>query len=217
MRYVIFDLETAPIDDAGTYVEPATAPSNYKDPVKIAEYIREAEASAVAKCALDPDLCRIVALGVSESDNHAPPVVYPCFDVAGERHALECFWQIAARTTLVGFNCLTFDLPVILRRSLYLGVKAPSIQIDKYRHPDVIDLMQLLSFNGAIKAHSLAFYTNRFGLPVVQDDVTGADIGQLVQEGKWDAIEQHCRADVLRTKALALRVGAIPAHVEAVA
>ena len=213
MRYVMFDLETAPILDAATYIEPATAPSNYKDPVKIAEYIRQADAEAVAKAALDPALARIVALGYTTPEGE--PVVMLAPDEESERDAVRTFFREMKGATVVGFNCLSFDIPVLLTRARFLEISAPMIKLGRYQyqHPDVIDLMTVLNFDGAIKSHSLAFYTHRFGLPVVQDDVTGADIGQLVIEGQWDQIENHCRADVLRTQALARRIGAVPSSV----
>ena len=43
LRFVI-DIETAPLDDAAQYLEPAEAPGNYKDPAKIDAYIAEKNA-----------------------------------------------------------------------------------------------------------------------------------------------------------------------------
>lgn len=202
-RRLVFDIETAPLDEAPLYIESADAPSNYKDVAKIAAYIEEKNAEQLAKCSLDADLCRVVAISVLHEG--ANPVV-----VTGDDHSeklmLEWFWETTKDTHLVGFNCLSFDLPVLLRRSLYLGVKAPLIQIDKYRHPDVTDLMMVLSFNGALKFRGLSFYAKRFGFEV-PDAIDGSEVGRAVLEGRWDDIEQHVKADVLRTAHLADRCG----------
>lgn len=107
--------------------------------------------------------------------------------------------------TLVGFNILAFDLPVLLRRSQYLGLTAPYINLDRYRTPHC-DLMQKLSFNGALKFHSLTFYGKRFAVGV-PDATKGSDIAALVQAENWAAVEAHCRADVETTAALAERLG----------
>lgn len=202
---IVFDIETAPLADAADYIEPAEAPANYKDPVKIAAAIAEKNAENLSRCGLDVDLCRIVALGWMREDEdvpHAALVTEPGAEVT----VLRDFWASVGDRTLVGFNCLGFDLPVLLRRSLYLGVPVPSIQIDKFKHPQVLDLMRILDFNGAIRSRGLAFYCKRFGITVT-DTLTGADIAQAVTEGRWDAIQGHVEADVQRTAQLASKVG----------
>lgn len=199
---LIFDIETAPLPEAVDYIEPSSAPSNYKDEAKIAAYIESQNAENLSKCGLDVDLCRVVAVGYWLEDGHAPIVT----SGGDEAEMLRLFWRAAEDRHLVGFNCLGFDLPVLLRRSLYLGVKTPDIQIDRFKHPQVTDLMQLLSFNGVLKFRGLAFYTKRFGFDVA-DELTGADIAQAVLEGRWKAIDAHVRADVERTALLAGKLG----------
>lgn len=201
----IFDIETAPIDGAAAYLESATAPANYKDPAKIAAYIEEANQAALAKAALDVDLCRVVAIGIgrgSSVDVSTAP------SEAHEREILKCFWQDIGNTELCGYNVLDFDLPVLLRRSLYLDVDAPKIEVGRYRHDRVIDLMQLLSFDGKLKFRGLSFYCKRFGIPNA-DETTGADVGAMVERGDWDGVRTHCRQDVEKTVALARRVGVL--------
>jgi hypothetical protein len=202
---ICFDIETAPLEDAASYMGDVTvdAPSNYKDPIKIAAYIAAARAEQLDRCALDVDLCRIVAIGW-QCETRAPEVMLST--AAAEAEMLALFWMTAGDHHLVGFNCLGFDLPVLLRRSLYLGVRAPLVQIDRFKHPRVTDLMDELSFAGKLKARSLAFYTRRFGIDV-PDSVQGAQIGALVAAGEWDQVKSHCLADVQRTAFLAARLG----------
>jgi hypothetical protein len=103
---------------------------------------------------------------------------------------------------------------VLLRRSQYLGLNAPAYQIDKFRHPQITDLAQVLSFNGAVRMRSLAFYAKRFGVEV-SDSITGANVAQKVAEGDWGAIRTHVSADVAKTAALAAKLGYF--HLDAVA
>jgi hypothetical protein len=201
---LIFDIETAPLAEAVDYLEPVEAPANYKDPLKIAAYIEEKAAQEVSKCALDPDLCRVVAIGWWSEDQPSPEAVMAYGD--DEADLLRAFWRVANGRHLIGFNCLAFDLPVLLRRSLYLGVLTPSVAIDKYRHPDVTDLQQVLSFNGAIRMRGLSFYCKRFGFEIA-DGLTGAEIPQAVAEGRWAEVETHVMADVKKTAMLATQVG----------
>jgi len=210
MAPMIVDIECVGIDTASDFLEPVEAPSNYKDPAKIESYIAEATAKQIERCGLDPDLCRIVALGHGEADGKDHVIL--CRDEETEAAALESFWQqvtngITTRT-LVSFNGFGYDLPVLMRRSQYLGVAYPTLNLDRYRSPH-IDLMQRLSFNGAIKAHGLKFYAARFGMPI-QDETDGSQIAELVKAGNWKAVEEHCLSDLLLTRFIAQKLRLIP-------
>jgi hypothetical protein len=211
MSALIVDIECCGIDTASDYLEPVEAPSNYKDTAKIEAYIKEAMAKAIDRCALDPDLCRIVALGAGEVEGHDTVLI--CRDEETEAAALEALGKritnaAGVARTIVSFNGFGYDLPVLMRRAQYLGVNFPVLNIDKYRSPH-IDLMQRLSFNGAIKPHGLRFYASRFGM-VVNDPSTGADIAALVKAGDWKAVEEHCLADLAQTRFLAQKLRLIP-------
>ena len=206
-RTLVFDTEAAPILNAADYLEPVSAPSNYTKPEAIANYVAKAEAEQLAKCALDPDLARIVALGLIVDGE---VTVDTAKDEGQERALLAAFWFMLGDypyPRLIGFNCLGYDLPLIYRRSLYLGVTPKPIAMGKYKHPDVDDLMMVLSFDGAQKFHSLDFYCKRFNLDVPTDPVKGKDIGALVAANDWEAIAHHCRCDVIRTAMLGARMG----------
>jgi predicted PolB exonuclease-like 3'-5' exonuclease len=209
---IVFDVEAVAIDGAGNYLEPVAAPGNYKDPEKIAAYCEQAQREALNRAALDIDLGRIVALGTM-GDGESEPTVNLARDEDDERDILIEFWATVtapgfSRPTLIGFNCLGYDLPLMLRRSLYLDVKTPRFQMGKYRHDGIEDLMLSLSFDGAVKYRGLSFYAKRFGLDV-EDDTTGKDIAALHAAGDWEGIKAHCAADVRKTAMLARRVGVL--------
>jgi hypothetical protein len=204
-RRLVFDIETVALPDAGEYLEPVDAPANYKDPVKIAAFIAEGTQQALLKAGLDVDLCRIVAVGWALEGDEPAAVTIEQFN-GNEALMLKSFWMLLQDHHLVGFNCLGFDLPVLLRRSLYLGVHAPNIQIDRFKHPRVTDLMDELSYGGKLKFRGLAFYCKRFGIDV-PDTLTGADVAAAVASGDWAEVEAHVRADVRKTSLLAARMG----------
>jgi predicted PolB exonuclease-like 3'-5' exonuclease len=213
MNPICVDIETVAIADADTYLEPVSAPVNYKDEAKIAAYIAEERARQIDRAALDLDLNRIIALGIKEPGQ---PTFVMTEQDSGEAVMLNTLWDTwngwAKRHApmLVTFGGINFDVPVLLRRSLYLGIKAPYIQNDRYKHPQQIDLASILSMNGSLKMRGLQFFLQRFGYPGGGQDVTGKDIGQLYAEGNWQAIADHCRADVDGTAWLAERIGAVP-------
>jgi hypothetical protein len=217
-RSLVFDIETAPITDAATYIDTSSfaAPSNWKDPEKIKANVEEQKATAIGKAALDPDLARIVAIGLYTDDSNFSVSIA---DTAQQEiTAIELFWESLGPypyPRLIGFNVLGFDLPVIIRRSQYLGIKTKPLQMGKYRHQDVDDLMTILNFDGAIKTHSLKFYAHRFGV-LVPDPVDGKDIGALVEAKDWPAISNHCKADLFTTAALARKLGVMSEQPEMV-
>jgi len=94
-RSLVFDIETYPIDGAADYLEPVSAPSNYSKPEAIASYIAKETANQLSKCALDPDLCRIVALGAYRSDSDW--AVDVARDERDEAVALAAFWESLQR------------------------------------------------------------------------------------------------------------------------
>jgi DNA polymerase elongation subunit (family B) len=207
---IVCDIETYALPDAAEFIDEPTAPSNWKDPDKIAEYVREATAKAISRCALDIDLCQIVAVGIYDPEADQPITLHLASNGVEEGAALEAFWEAARHRSIVGFNILNFDLPVLIRRSQYLNVDYPhTISVDRYRSTHV-DLAELLSFNRKISPwRSLDFYCRRFGIDV-PDLVKGKDIDALVKAEDWAGVARHCRSDILKTKLLAERLGVLP-------
>lgn len=206
-RFLLCDVETVPHPDAHQWAEPVKAARNLKDPEKVAADLSEKSRKQADEFGLDPDCNRIVALGFHVVGGPDPE----CFlmrDEFEERQHLLQFWELYLQsrdTRLVTFNGFRFDLPVLMRRSMYLDVPYPLLSIDRYRS-EHIDVWQRLSFNGAIPAHSLAFYARRFGFTTL-DKVDGSQIAALVAEERWEEVRQHCLSDVGLTHAVANRLG----------
>jgi hypothetical protein len=201
-----FDIETYQDPVVITWLPAPEAPSNYKKQEAIDAYVAEATATRNAKLALHPATCRIVSIGWTVLPNVAAVTVCPDVDV--ERAALEAFWRHFAAPDAypVGFNCVGFDLPVLVTRSLLMGVTHPRLSLRKYGSPDCTDLMLDLSQGGVVDYKGLDFWCQRFGLDVPKDATTGKDIAALVEAGDWAGVEAHNRADVIKTYALARRV-----------
>ena len=214
MRLVL-DIETYSLDDAAAFLEEPTAPANYKDPEKIAAYIEQQRAKDLSRCALDVDLCCLVAIGYTHPVTGAIEVLTMGTETS-ERSFLRAFWDTVAGHDFIGFNLLSFDLPVLMRRSQYLGVtNYRDTPVDRYKTPH-IDLMERLSFNGKLKYRGLDFYCKRFGIHV-PDATSGADIDAMVKANDWAGVTAHCRADILKTKALAERLGVLEPAAQEVA
>lgn len=210
LPYVAFDIETVPMPGCESFVDMngISAPSNYKDEAKIAAYIAAEKKKRIERAGLDMDLCEIAAIGWEDQDAQGGVVLRQHFD---EDQMLKKFWSAAEGSALVGFNIWHFDLPVLVRRSLYLGVSVPnSIRLDSYK-PDgvaVLDVAHVLSFGRRDLLKSLGFYCQRFGISH-DDSVTGADIAALVAAGEWAKVSSHCYSDVFSTRLLAQRIGLV--------
>jgi len=200
---LIFDIETSALPDAADYIEIGDPPGNYKNPEAIAKWQSEERAKQLQRAALDVDLCRVVAIATPEASMIAA-------GGQSESDIIGNFWWHANHDgrVLGGFNVLSFDLPVLYRRSLYLGIKPPELQREKYKHRDVIDLADILSESGRLRLRSLDFYCRRFGIDIPAVG-KGEDVPGWVEAGAWDKVEQHVRADVARTAALAKRMGVL--------
>ena len=127
-RFCVFDIETAPLADAEVYLPLPKPRANLKDPVKIEADIREKTATLLDRAALDPDLCRIVAAGW-DCNGTAESAV--CEDASQERLLLERFWRQSQGTTLVEFNCLSFDLPVLPPAVALLGGAGTALLVEQ--------------------------------------------------------------------------------------
>ncbi len=211
MNYLILDIATCPIEGAEGFLEEPSAPANYKDPEKIAAYIVEKKADALAKAALDPDLGCISAIGLWAMDGSGPQVIR-CQDDDDERDALVLLARNLDATrvtysTLIGFNALKFDWPFLIRRAQYLGVHLP-LELDRYKSTH-IDLYDRLTMKGLCGAHSLGFYIKRLGWTDLVKPLSGAEEALAPSQGKWEELEASVIHDLTATKRLAEWMGVL--------
>mgnify|MGYP000187326328 CR=1 FL=1 len=206
-KWMIVDLETIAIDGVDSFIEEQSAPSNWKDPEKIAAYVADAKRAAAQKAALDIDLARIVCLGYWLSEEPEPTIA-TCKTEDDEKAALAQLLPYFKdfERTLIGFNSARYDWPLLMRRASYLGLPVPHINVDKYRTPNV-DLWQKLSFNGAISAHGLRWYARRLKWDDLLDADPlkdgGGDVAEAIAANRWDDVAWHCDTDVRLTHRLA--------------
>lgn len=222
MYFLVLDIETAPILNAADFlpVGDCAAPSNYTDPVKIAASVEKQRKALIEGAALDLDLARVVTIGTWTADSGT--VVVEPRNEDGERRALIDLADMLRRPSrdgndamLITFNGHKYDLPLLMRRARYLGVKFPELNMDRYKSPH-FDLYDLLCHKrNDLKAHSLRWYFRRLGYTDLIDADPlaggGGDVGQAVAEERWEDIAEHCRCDIEGTVRLARWMGILPA------
>jgi DNA polymerase elongation subunit (family B) len=200
---MFLDIETACNPETCTLMpEPVvSAPSNYKDPDKIAEYIRaeteKRRAEALDRAALDPDYGKILSIGFGFCDavsvfinrdaffpNGIDPETDPSLVVIAypEKDLIKLFWQnfAACNGNCIGYNILGFDLPYLLRRSMALCVPVPFVpNLAKFRTEPVTDLMMILYNWGSQTYKGLKQVAKIYGLPNDCPDVDGSQVAGL--------------------------------------
>jgi predicted PolB exonuclease-like 3'-5' exonuclease len=130
----------------------------------------------------------------------------------GEAALLRTFWSQLARSDrrgarLVTFNGRTFDGPFLMQRSAVLGV-APSRNLVPYRFSfnEHCDLLEVLTFFGAVPKVSLDYLCRAFGIETPKKDLDGSKVDAYFKEGRAREIAAYCAADVDATAALYRRL-----------
>jgi len=205
---VVIDFETSVIANIADYAnEVPKPPARMKDPEKIKAWIEERQAKQAEFAALDVDLARIVCVCWSTDGKKLGGGIAQ--DEKEEAALLRKFWDATRGKVFVGFNIIDFDLPLAIRRSQYLDVTHPDLDLGRYARNGPVDLMQILTWNGKLNYRRLEFYCKRFGIVGPEDKHTGADVPGLVMLGDWAAVKRHCAADVIKEWKLAERMGVI--------
>lgn len=203
---LVVDVASAPIEGAELFVEPAKAPSNYKDAEKIAAYVKEETARRVAEAGLDLDLARLTAFGFQDADGCRVDL---CKTETDERLVLTALGESLRRNPdlrLVTYNGFRFDLPLLMRRARYLGVPFPKINLDRYRSPHR-DLLLDLTDRDPSRSRPLGFYVRRLGWTDLVKPLEGAEESRVHETGRWDELARSVTHDVTATARLAEWLG----------
>ena len=128
-----------------------------------------------------------------------------------ERALLEDFSRFVgrARPVLVTYNGRSFDLPVIVMRSLCHAIPLPWYYRDRdvryrYSAEGHLDLCDWLAEHGAARAGKLDAIARLIGLPG-KLGVDGSQVEGLYRAGQLGSIQSYCLADVAQTALLFLR------------
>lgn len=124
------------------------------------------------------------------------------FISGNEPECLSRFWQTIEKfDQFVTFNGRGFDCPFIMLRSAVVGVK-PTRNLVPYRYDFAkhCDLLDQLTFYGAVRRFNLDFYCKTFGITSPKiEGITGLDMGPLFHAGKFREIAAYCLGDVVAT------------------
>lgn len=133
-RFVYFDIETIPCQDAEYLLELEASvkpPANLKKPESISAWLKEnrqkAAEEAMARTSFDGGRGHVCTIAWAKNDGEID-----CFHadtIAGERDVIEAFFgdlDEYHHQTLVGHNIAGFDIPFLCKRAIALGVTLPN-------------------------------------------------------------------------------------------
>lgn len=219
---VTLDIETVPTQLPWARIDLAAAvkpPATLKKPDSIAAWEASersaAEQEAIERTSFDGGLGQIVVIGWAVDDGEPLSVQVDDLTPESERRMLER-WVGAMRTayagtsgsrpTIVGHNCIAFDLPFLWKRAIVHGVRLP-LWFPRDPKPwgdSVFDTMT--QWSGVRERVSLDRLCKILGVPGKGTGPTGADVWPMVQRGEIEAVAEYCRDDVVRTRAVYRRM-----------
>ena len=169
-------------------------------------------AQCVCICMINADSGRGQVLYISddyEAGAGGPVEFVPCMD---ESELLTGFWDVVKKyDQVVTFNGRGLDVPFLYLRSAVRDVPITRKDWLGYRfattpHCDLADQLTFYSVggrDGAARRFNLDFYCKVFGIPSPKaEGVTGMDINDLMQAGRFQEIADYCVRDVVATTRL---------------
>jgi hypothetical protein len=169
-------------------------------------------------CCLFPPLARVVAVGMRNTDTGngmvltgigdsvitLPPelrVTHRALPAEGPLLAQVADIIMKQHACLLTFNGRRYDVPVLIHRMVIGGVPVPSALAhaanqkpwEKQYH---VDMLNELSFGGAVTPYSLEAYCIAYGLPNPKSDGDGAAVERLVAAGDVERLAQYVMRDV---------------------
>lgn len=219
---IFFDIETQANPENLALAPEPKAPGNLKDPAKIAAAIEEKRRDLIESAALDPDYGKVLSIGISyqgedEVEVFVVGMKFPvgfhpetnepmAWDVMTEADLLALFWDrfTLVRGACVGYNIIGFDLPFLMARSMYLGVKIPYIpNLARFRVEPITDLYAI-RYNWA-PGKGLKTVCKLLG---IQNECDGVD-GSQVKDMTPAQLSAYQVSDVKLTKALFDRMNGV--------
>ena len=121
-------------------------------------------------------------------------------ETGDERRILEAFWDVVKASRdwcFVSYNGLGFDLPFLLRRSIYLGVPPTTgLPLRPFAPDSHFDVMRLLSNWERSDTVRLDVVAELLGLAKSPAGMDGSQVLRLWRAGRIEEIEAYCLGDV---------------------
>jgi DNA polymerase elongation subunit (family B) len=163
--------------------------------------------------ALRPEFGHVICIGMGHDGRGRGDLETKALtarSVDDERAILDAFWDVVRsgrEWRWVTYNGLAFDLPYLLRRSIYLGVPPTTVlPLRPYAPDSHFDVMRLLANWERADAVRLEIVAELLGLQKTPPGMEGSQVLGLWRAGRVDEIEAYCLGDVRLAYEIFLRV-----------
>jgi DNA polymerase elongation subunit (family B) len=173
----------------------------------------------IQKMNLYPFTAQIIAIGMYNPDTERGKILFQSNErvdtfsdnemvhylSADERTILGLFWEdVIKYEQIITFNGRGFDCPFLMMRSAILGIRPTrNLLPNRYDTTQQCDLLEQLTFYGAIRKFNLDFYCKAFGIESPKSHgITGLDLGKLWEEQRYREIADYCLGDLKATAEL---------------
>ncbi len=169
--------------------------------------IKEQHEDRLKLLSTTPEYCKICSLAMADGNN---PVASRVIGLGyTEAELLELFWaNVGDGCTLVCYNGIYFDLPVIFYRSAMLGIEPTrQISLSKYSNRDVLDLFVRRFPNGNAspgRPGKLKQLARLAGLSIPAGDMEGSQVDHLMKTNP-KLVGEYCASDVAILRAYHLK------------
>ncbi|WP_114800894.1 3'-5' exonuclease [Moraxella canis] len=206
---LVFDIETIPDIDSGKRLYPNLRTLNDADALSALIALRQAEAGTEF---MRLPLHKIACLSFLWFDGDHFHLKSLTLQTMDERQILVNFFRaFDKKPTLVSWNGLNFDLPVVMYRAMHHQLSAPAL-FNSAQKPDYlyrygemhIDLMDKTSLYHHQQKQSLDTVASLCGF-AGKGDIDGAQVLPMVQASEWQKLGTYCESDVLNTWLIYLR------------
>jgi len=174
---------------------------------------------AIQKLSLYPTTAQIITIGMLNPDTNHGKILFQSDSVVDEfsddgtihflsgteKELLETFWlDLTHYQQFITFNGRGFDSPFLMLRSSILQVQ-PTRHLMPYRYEASIhcDLLDQLTFYGALRKFNLDFYCKAFGIESPKSHgITGLDLGEFFRQKRFKEIAEYNLGDLRATAEL---------------
>jgi len=211
-RDLFFDIETIPNIDPEKYAQTLEikAPGNYKDPVKIEEYISEKRLSIVRdvikSASLNPIYGRVVSAAIryegqtfSICSNTEQDIINYVSDFVDDRDTL---WR---KTRIITFNGKSFDVP-------FFNIRAKRKilpEVSKYQQEVHFDALLYVNNFGSFNSGVLSFSQQAIAriLGISEGIGNGGEVYDYYLNQDFDKIVAHNESDVEQLEKICVELG----------
>ncbi|MCL1623492.1 3'-5' exonuclease [Moraxella sp. Tifton1] len=206
---LVFDIETVPDITTGRRLYPELKTLSDEDALTALIAMRHAEAG---NDFMRLPLHQIVCLSFLWVENGKFTLRSLSINEQSEADILSIFFRAFTRKpTVVSWNGLGFDIPVLQYRALHHKISAPAL-FDPAHKPDYlyrygnahIDLMDKMSLYNGYHKQNLDTIAALCGF-AGKGDIDGSQVVPMVQSNQWGQLTTYCESDVLNTWLVYLR------------